>query len=181
MMSNILEQCIRIFTNLFREQVLQNISFHSQSSYIELSSGSTTREEKFPAVIMRGPFLKEDKFFRELDDKLDRDIEKLTYKKTFAPKVYDVVYKILIISEGDIEGLNTISKVITFFAVNNQLNINGKIYNIELIEVPEDSLTSNISDLSRYEGKFLIEGIEFDTGYEDGRLVSAVETNINNF
>lgn len=179
-MSNILEQCIRVFTGLFKEQVLQNISFHSQSSYIELSLGATTREEKFPAVIMRGPFLQEDKFFKELDDKLEKDVSAMTYRRTFAPKVYDVIYKILVISEGDIEGLNTISKIITFFAKNNQLEINGKIYNIELIEVPEDSLTSNISDLSRYEGKFLIEGIEFDAGYVDGRLVSDVEININN-
>lgn len=179
-MSNILENCIRELTKLLKAQVASNVSFHSQADYIELSPNSNKREEKFPAIIMRGPFMNEDRFYNELDSALEKDFNDFTYKTTNAPKVYDVVYKILIISEGDIEGLNTVSKIITFFAINNQLNINNKIYNIRLVRVPRDDLASNISDLKRFEGRFLIEGVEFDAGSFTGRLVTTVDVEVKN-
>lgn len=178
MMNDTLEQCIRQIATLMKQEILENVSFRSQADYIELSTTTEIREEKLPAIIMRGPTLKVDNFFREIDDKIIKNLNDFTYSKSLAPKVYDVIFKISIISEGDMEGLETISKLISFFASNNQITANGKIYNVELTKVPEDDLTTNISDLNRYKGEFTIEGIEFDVSLVSGKLVQNIDVTI---
>lgn len=184
-MNDTLEQCIRQIVNSMKAQVLQNVSFHSQADYIELSKEAQSREEKLPAVIMRGPILKVDNFFRELDDKIIKNSDSMSFTKVLAPKVYDVRFKLIVVTEGDIEGLETISKLISFFAINNQVTANGKIYNVELTKVPEDDMTSNISDLNSYKGEFIIEGIEFNSydinnPSQSGKLVQDIKINIVN-
>ena len=178
-MNDLYESIMQLGT-LLQSQVSQNVSFHSQSDYIELSKNpNTDRSIKFPAIIIRGPRLDEYEFGNEIFDQFIINETEGTFVRRPSPKIYDAYFKMIVISEGDIEGLETISKLITFFSSNNQITANEKVYNM-ILNVPiSDSGDSNMSDLSKYEGTFRIEGIEFAGGVDQvGKIVKDVNVQL---
>ncbi len=184
-MSKILVNAVKEIAKLLKEDVCKNVSFHPQSDFVEISS---SREYKFPAILMRGPSIKEDLIFRSEGGSVVKDLITGAYTKTPMPVVSDVYFSILLLTEGDIEGLEAISNIISFFAKTTQIEVAEsdtapkKIYNVVLMDPITESTTANISDITRYEGKFCIEGIEFSSGDNTiGKIAIEVNPNVNQY
>jgi DNA polymerase III delta prime subunit len=185
--SEALINLIRVLATLMKDNLCQNTSFHPQADFIEISD-EEERDKKFPAIIIRGPKINEDLNFRSEGPRIIINQETGEYISTPTPIVCDVYFNIIILSEGDIEGLQLISKSITFFASTPQITVKdsildtvGKIYNVNLIDPIEESRIANISDIVRYEGKFCIEGLEFSSGEDTiGKIAKEVNPNVNN-
>jgi DNA polymerase III delta prime subunit len=180
-----LVRCIRTLGNLLKAEVCSNVSFHAQSDYIEIGE-TDNRDEKFPAIIIRGPIIEEDYLFRTLDKKIIINEIAGTYTETPRPKVNDAVFKIIAIAEGDIEGMDTMSLLISFFGRNVSIDIPDTDeettftkYNILLTNPIKDSGNTNLSDLVRYEGEFIIEGLEFSTGEDAvGKIAKTINISV---
>ncbi|MDF2615350.1 MAG: hypothetical protein K0Q47_5 [Sedimentibacter sp.] len=175
---------IGVICTAMKNKICENVSFHPQADFVEISN---ERKDKFPAIIVRGPQIDEDLLFRIEDPKIVFELQYGRYIKTPTPVVCDVYFNVIILCESDIEGLQTLSKVISFFKSMPQITVKdspndtkGKIYNVILKGSLSESRTANISDIVRYETKFLIEGIEFSSGEDTiGKIAKEVNLNIN--
>lgn len=170
-MTNILVESIRVIGNSFKEQICENVSFQSISDVVEIAA---ERKDKFPALIIRGPKLNEWLWERKYERIVTKNIGNATFQSEEYPDIYDVTFRMIIISEGNIEALQTLAKIINFFKRNVAIEIEGKTYNIRLTIPPEDNDDSNINDLVRLQGEFVIEGIEFYSLVSEGKLVENV-------
>lgn len=186
-MSDVLVNAVKEIANQMKQKLCKNVSFHPQADFVEIAP-KNERDKKFPAIIMRGPKIEEDLIFRTESPQIVKDIDTGEFVKTPVPVVCDVYFDVILLTEGDIEGLQTIAKTITFFASTPQITVKddsdpltiGKIYNLSLIDPIEESRTANISDIVRYEGKFCIEGIEFSSGEDTiGKIAKEVNPNVN--
>ncbi len=186
-MSEILVNAVVTIANKMKQSICNNVSFHASSEFIELASG---RDQKYPALFLRGPEISEDLIYRSEVPDIIVDKEAGTFIKRAMPKICDVYFKLIVYSEGDIEGLRTISKIISFFSTNKQLTIKvsepdeepekSKIFNMTLINPVEETGGPNVSNLTKYEGRFVIEGIEFSSSEETiGKIAAGVNLNVN--
>jgi hypothetical protein len=75
-MSSILFRCIKSLSTLLKSEICNNVSFHSQTDFVEVS---TDRDDKFPALIIRGPIMKKDSYYQSMNPIIDKNMENMTY------------------------------------------------------------------------------------------------------
>ena len=188
-MSSILYRCIKTFGALFKSEIGSNFSFHSASDFVKKVK---ERIQKYPALVIRSTKFEPDLRYRSMNPIITKNLQNGTYTEESIPDIFDVYFKCVLFTEGNIEGLETISKLISFFSKYTSIDINDKeltelvgneqmtykTYNISLISTEEDN-EDNSLDISKYEIIFFVEGLEFTSGIvSSGQLVSSEHIDI---
>ena len=175
-MSSIFYRCIKSLGLLFKGSIATNFSFHSSADFTRKVSNRT---QKYPAIVIRSTKIVEDKSYVAMNPIITKNLNSNTYIETRIPKIYDLYFKCILFSEGNIEGLEAVSNIVILFEENKDINVEDfdpvaveedeeevvmtyTTYNINLISLEEDN-EDNSSDLTRYELIFFIEGVEFVT------------------
>ena len=139
-MSSIFYRIIRALSILFKSEIGSNFSFHSATDFLRKI---TDRTQKYPALVVRSTKFEQDLKYRSMSPIVTKNEIDSTYSETPIPEICDLYFKCMLFCEGNIEGLETISKIISLFGRNPYIDISD--YDTELpdeIPIIPDPLVS---------------------------------------
>lgn len=180
--SQTLELVSNALCDLFENQGFNNISVTNDPDFLELVL-SDEREDKFPAIILRGPEI-DTNIFTKRQGLYSEIITKNLIAKTFTskkpPAIVDVIYNIYIIGEEHTEVLNSIINILAIFNDEVRITAEDIIYRVYLVDDPDfSSDIEGVNQVIYAVGTILIEGVEIITSSETetGNLMEKLDQN----
>ncbi|CAM2070222.1 hypothetical protein SCOR_32905 [Sulfidibacter corallicola] len=129
--------------------------------------------KRLPSVILQGPVLEEHKRRRTMATFINRDLPNLTYTEGRFPRLYHLVFDLIVTTRTERELIQFHEVVARFFARHPQLQVADRGTLTLTVDKPLGSVARvNLSNLRQASGQFRVEDCPiFDGALQTGKLI----------